>query len=294
MDNSRWATVQRLWKRSYASDYLGFAILLVLYILLQIFQVPFHRLFYLNDHRIQFPHADIERVPVASLFIYAGAIPLAILVVWLLISRAPLQKAHVTVLSFLITIILTIFLTDIVKNSVGRPRPDLIARCKPKSDTPKDKLVGIEVCTETQPHLLQDGWRSFPSGHSSFAFSGLGYLGFFFASQLYALRPNVDLARMMLVMTPFVAAALIAISRLEDYRHDVFDVTAGSILGVTIAYLTWRRHYPKLSSPQCATPYALQAIENKRGFRRLRDEEEGAGAPTRNGQGNYEVGSDSD
>lgn len=94
---------------------------------------------------------------------------------------------------------------------------------------------------------------------------------------------------MILVMAPFVCAALIAISRLEDYRHDVFDVSAGSIIGVTIAYLTWRRHYPKLSSVNCATPYALQAVENKQRFRRVRDEEEGAG-PGRD----YEVGSDSE
>ncbi|KAF2227352.1 phosphatidic acid phosphatase type 2/haloperoxidase [Elsinoe ampelina] len=295
MDNSRWATIQRIWKRSYASDYLGFAILLVLYVLLQVFQEPFHRLFYLNDHRLQYPHAEVERVPVAWLFLYGGGIPLAIIIVWLLVTRSPLQKAHVTVLSFLIALILTSFLTDIVKNSVGRPRPDLIARCKPKAGTPPDKLVGVEVCTETKPHLLQDGWRSFPSGHSSFAFSGLGYLGFFFASQVNALRPNVDLARMILVLAPFVCAALIAISRLEDYRHDVFDVTAGSTLGATIAYLTWRRHYPKLTSPHCATPYSLLAVE-KCGFRRLRDEEEGPAGSARNGnrQGDYEVGSDSD
>ncbi|PSK54834.1 Diacylglycerol pyrophosphate phosphatase 1 [Elsinoe australis] len=289
MDNSRWTTVQRLWKQSYASDYLGFIILLILYINLQIFQEPFHRLFYLNDHRIQYPHAEVERVPVSLLFVYGGGTPLLIVVVWLLLSKSPIQKAHITILSFLISLILTSFLTDIVKNSVGRPRPDLIARCKPQADTPRDKLVGIEVCTETNHHLLHDGWRSFPSGHSSFAFSGLGYLGFFFASQVHALRPNVDLARMILVMAPFVCAALIAISRLEDYRHDVFDVSAGSIIGVTIAYLTWRRHYPKLSSVNCATPYALQAVENKQRFRRVRDEEEGAD-PGRD----YEVGSDSE
>ncbi|PNS14944.1 Diacylglycerol pyrophosphate phosphatase 1 [Sphaceloma murrayae] len=275
MDNSRWTTAQRLWRQSYASDYLGFVILLILYINLQIFQEPFHRLFYLDDHRIQYPHADVERVPVAWLFAYGGGIPLVIIVLWLLATKSPIQKAHITVLSFLITLILTSFLTDIVKNSVGRPRPDLLARCKPKANTPRDKLVGIEVCTETSAHLLQDGWRSFPSGHSSFAFSGLGYLGYFFASQTYALRPNVDLARMILVLAPFVAAALIAISRLEDYRHDVFDVTAGSTLGAVMAYLNWRRHYPKLTSANCATPYALQQVAEKRGFRRVRDEEEG-------------------
>ena len=71
---------------------------------------------------------------------------------------------------------LTTFLTDVVKNSVGRPRPDLIARCKPKDGTPEHTLITIGSCTETDHHVLHDGWRSFPSGHSSLAFSGLGYL----------------------------------------------------------------------------------------------------------------------
>lgn len=274
MDKGKWSTASRLWQQSYAADYLGFGILLVLYVNIQIFAEPFHRMFYLDDHRIQFPHAIVERVPVSWLFAYAGGVPLAIIAVWLLVSRSSVQKAHITLLGLFVTLILTTFVTDVVKNAVGRPRPDLIARCKPARDTPRDRLVGIDVCTETDTHRLQDGWRSFPSGHSSFSFSGLGYLAFFFASQVHAFRPKADLARMLLVLAPFLGAALIAISRLEDYRHDVFDVTVGSILGLLIAYTTWRRHYPGLMSPQCDMPYTL-LTDKRRSFRRLRDEEEG-------------------
>lgn len=80
---------------------------------------------------------------------------------------------------------------------------------------------------------------------------------------------------MLLVLAPLLGAVLIAISRLEDYRHDVFDVTAGSILGLTVTYFTWRRHYPKLMSAECATPLTLQQAEGRKGFRRIRDEESG-------------------
>ncbi len=67
---------------------------------------------------------------------------------------------------------------------VGRPRPDLLARCKPTPGTPTSTLVAIDVCTETDHHTLHDGWRSFPSGHSSFSFAGLGFLSLFFAGQM--------------------------------------------------------------------------------------------------------------
>lgn len=110
------------------------------------------------------------------MFIYAGAIPLLTLILWVVVFGPGGHPAHVTILGLVISLILSSFLTDVVKNTVGRPRPDLIARCKPAKNTPEHALVTIDICTETDHHVLHDGWRSFPSGHSSFAFSGLGYL----------------------------------------------------------------------------------------------------------------------
>lgn len=133
-------------------------------------------MFFLDDLSKSYPHALVERVPSLWMFAYGGGIPLLMMIVWLSIARHGLHQAHATLLGLFISLTLTMFLTDVVKDSVGRPRPDLIARCKPKEDTPTRVLLTIDVCTETSSHVLQDGWRSFPSGHSSFAFSGLGYL----------------------------------------------------------------------------------------------------------------------
>ncbi len=144
-----------------------------------VFVEPFHRMFSLDDRSKSYPHALVERVPPFWLFVYGGGVPLVIILVWTLVARSGFHKAHVSILGLLVSLALTTFLTDVLKNSVGRPRPDLIARCKPKEDTPKNTLLTIDVCTETNSHILQDGWRSFPSGHSSWAFSGLGYLAMY-------------------------------------------------------------------------------------------------------------------
>ena len=152
-------------------------------------------MFFLDNLAIGYPHAEVERVPVSWLFIYAGAVPLGALIAWALILRPGTHKAHVTILGWFISMILTMFITDVIKNAVGRPRPDLIARCKPAPGTPAHQLVTFEVCTETNHHVLHDGWRSFPSGHSSFSFSGLGYLALFIAGQCHVYRPRADLAR---------------------------------------------------------------------------------------------------
>jgi diacylglycerol diphosphate phosphatase/phosphatidate phosphatase len=171
-------------------------------------------------------------------------------------------------------IALTIFITDVVKNAVGRPRPDLISRCKPAPGTLSDKLVTIDVCTETDHHTLHDGWRSFPSGHSSFAFSGLGYLALFFAGQLHVFRPRTDLGRVLIALAPLLGAAMIAISRCEDYRHDVYDVTCGSILGMSIAYFSYRRYYPRLKSAKCDEPFPSRETSFNEGFGKLKNDEE--------------------
>lgn len=108
--------------------------------------------------------------------IYAGVIPFLIIMAWSTVMHPGVQKTQVTVLGFLVALMLTSFLTDVVKNAVGRPRPDLLSRCMPSRGTKDDVLVAWTVCTQSNPHILQEGWRSFPSGHSSFSFAGLGYL----------------------------------------------------------------------------------------------------------------------
>jgi diacylglycerol diphosphate phosphatase/phosphatidate phosphatase len=194
-------------------------------------------MFFINNINILYPHALSERVPVSWNIFYAGVVPFICLVIWLAVARASVHKFHVTILGLLIrfvlslvegvpcssltlaSIFLTTFITDVVKNAVGRPRPDLISRCKPESGTPKDMLVTIAICTETDHHILHDGWRSFPSGHSSFAFSGLGFLALFFAGQMHVFRPRTDLTRALVAVAPLIGAVLIAISRCEDYRY---------------------------------------------------------------------------
>jgi diacylglycerol diphosphate phosphatase / phosphatidate phosphatase len=230
--------------------------------------------------------------------------------------------------------ILTPTLTDIVKNAVGRPRPDMLARCKPALGTPRDIIVDIGVCTEANQRLLQDGWRAFPSGHSSWSFAGLGYLALYMAGQfrVFALGRQQeeihghrrglagmvsgngnsgtgessnasetlsgvgvgtppthaekvirgDLALSLACFAPLVGAVMIAISRVQDYRHDVYDVCVGGLLGSIVAYWSYRRYWPRLSSARCDEPYegppppVLSSVNSQSGrYDRIRDEEEG-------------------
>ena len=226
-----------------------------------------------------------------------------------LFARAPAHTHHVTLLGLLIAMILSSFLTDVVKNMVGRPRPDLLARCVPAAGTPTASLVSVDVCTDTADHhRLHDGWRSFPSGHSSFAFAGLGYLSLFLAGQMRIFAHGGgggaqkhasvgdhaeklvrgDLMRALVCLAPLLGATMIAISRCQDYRHDVYDVCVGSLLGYVVTYWSYRRYWPRLSSSRCDEPYAGPPGAEEGGglgggggggstYGRLRDEEERVG-----------------
>ncbi|KAK0629319.1 phosphatidic acid phosphatase type 2/haloperoxidase [Bombardia bombarda] len=270
-------SVSRFWHRSYASDYIGFALLLTSYFIIQFFVEPFHRLFSLNDLRIAFPHAEVERVPVSYCFAYALLTPLIFMLVCNLATGASAHKHHVSLLGLLIALILTSLLTDIIKNTVGRPRPDLLARCLPAPKTPA----------------------------TSFSFAGLGYLSLFLTGQMriFSYGPGSgnaggggggssssmienteklvrgDLLRGLLCLGPLLGATMIAISRCQDYRHDVYDVSIGALLGWTVTYWTYRRYWPRVSSARCDEPHAgppaAEAASARYG--RLRDEEERVG-----------------
>ncbi|KFZ05089.1 hypothetical protein V501_08688 [Pseudogymnoascus sp. VKM F-4519 (FW-2642)] len=269
--------VARFWQKTYAPDYVGLAVLIAAYIVLEFNTTPFHRLFELGNIDLAYPHAEHERVPVSMMFLYGGGVPLIVMALWLAISRAGFHKSHVTILSFFIGMLLTAVITDLIKNAVGRPRPDLISRCKAKAGTPPHTLVSWEVCTETDHHRLHDGWRSFPSGHSSFSFSGLGFLALFLSGQMHVFRREGDLARGLLALAPLVLAGWVAISRCEDYRHDVYDVTIGSALGMIVAHWSYRRFYPRLRNVNCDAPYASRtSAASGGGFAKVGTDEEAA------------------
>jgi membrane-associated phospholipid phosphatase len=65
---------------------------------------------------------------------------------------------------------MTIMMTDIVKITVGRPRPDMLDRCQPApgSIDPPLGLSNYTICTtDLNSYMMRDGFKSFPSGHSS-------------------------------------------------------------------------------------------------------------------------------
>jgi diacylglycerol diphosphate phosphatase/phosphatidate phosphatase len=158
-----------------------------------------------------------------------------------------------------------------LKNAIGKPRPDLIDRCNPKPEEmaafllPGNfSLASHDICQQTNNAILKDGFRSFPSGHSSSTFSspepyigsslqvtgawaGLFYLSLYLSGKLHLLDSRGEVWKSFIVLVPSLGAALIAGSRIMDARHHPFDVITGSLLGIFCAWTAYRQYFPTLS-----------------------------------------------
>ncbi len=140
-------------------------------------------------------------------------------------------------------------ITGTFKNAIGKPRPDLIDRCQPSVTTDPQPfgLSNSTICKQTDKSILNDGFMSFPSGHSSTSFSGLFYLSLYLAGKLHILDSKGEVWRVLIVVIPTIGAGLIAGSRIMDARHHPFDVISGSLLGILVAWGSYRQYFPKLS-----------------------------------------------
>ncbi|KAF8522303.1 PAP2-domain-containing protein [Hysterangium stoloniferum] len=220
---------------------------------------PFKREFSLNDTSIQHTYAVHERISDAHLVLIALVAPLLLMAVMNLISIRSFWDLHTSWLGVLLSLAITGSITNIVKVTVGRPRPDCIDRCQPEagaSDNPVFGLVNATICTQTDNTILKDGFRSFPSGHSSLSFAGLGFLFFYAAGKLHLYDKRGYTLKAWISLVPLIGAALVAISRTMDYRHHWQDVLIGGLIGLAMAWFSYRQYYPPLADPLSHRPYS--------------------------------------
>lgn len=213
---------------------------------------PFLRQFQLNDLTIQHLFVAQETVSGLMLLVLSATIPLLVIAI-VVVRKYLLNRWHahhmlnVSLLGLALCISVTGVLTNVLKAWVGKLRPDFLARCGPGPQISLDKFVDISVCTAPLgKDLLQDGMRSTPSGHSSVAFTAFGYLCIWLYGQwrLCALSSvEKPLYMYIVAAVPLMLAIYIALSRVQDYKHTFLDVTLGSVLGCTVAFMVHSKYF---------------------------------------------------
>lgn len=228
-------------------------------------QLPFERRIgpQLHDTSISYPHtAGADAIcPGYLLYTIALDVPLAVLAVLALLlppaqaARGPLrlrlQLLSQLWIGLLSSLACAMLLTNAIKVSVGRLRPDFIARCIPVS------AADSVLCTGAYADV-REGRKSFPSGHTTVAFAGLFYLSLVLAGRLAAVStPRAgSLWKAVVVAAPWFVALLIGLSRIADYWHHWQDVLIGGLIGHAAALGAHRLRFANLAA---VWPCALRA-----------------------------------
>lgn len=255
----------------------------------------FHRPFSLTDDAIAYPlKANIVSLPVVAIISLIG--PAAVIVI-VNLGAAILGKptksqrdaftrrgrmsgvaweTHAACLGLCIGLAVTLFITAGLKDMVGKPRPDLLARCRPdlanidkyvvggfgmNLDSESPPLVSSAICQQTDKRLLDDGFASFPSGHASFNSAGMVYLTLWLCARWRVAIPFLHyshyrrskmaqataaappLWQVALAFTPIFVALFVCSSRYADFHHAGFDIIAGGILGTIIGWASFRLYH---------------------------------------------------
>ncbi|KAI9691885.1 MAG: hypothetical protein M1822_007958 [Bathelium mastoideum] len=174
---------------------------------------PYKRPFSLLDLNLAFPFAP-STVSGTTLVLVAVLAPALLILLFTLLlvpgpvvtrhrlSRAQIWRRklwewHAGWLGLGLSLATTYFITQAMKNLFGVPRPHMLAVCQPDLSNVDQHAVGgfgqdlsarwtlvsASICQTTDASQLRDSFRSFPSGHASTSWAGLGYLSLWLAAK---------------------------------------------------------------------------------------------------------------
>ncbi|POO01912.1 Lipid phosphate phosphatase [Trema orientale] len=146
------------------NDWLILLLLVAIVIMLNAIE-PFHR--FVSEEMmsdLKYPFRE-DTVPFWAVPIYAVLLPFAIFFVYYYFRR-DVYDLHHAILGLLFSVLITGVITDAIKDAVGRPRPNFFWRCFPDGIGAFDPVTGDVICSGDKA-VIKEGYKSFPSGHTS-------------------------------------------------------------------------------------------------------------------------------
>lgn len=248
---------------SYVVDWLTYLLILAAAANWDLFAATKYTDFSIDDISIMhFYKSENETyAPVWYLLILVLVIPLVMVVVcciWFLRHKSKermLWDMHAAILGSLGCCSTQLLLVVIVKNIAAVPRPDFLNRCQPDYLTIPlvERLYSVEeVCQNSNDALIRDGFKSFPSGHSSTVFASQTFLVLFLIGKIKMSGTSYFSWKLVLsIMYPLIISLKVSFSRVSDHRHRIRDVLIGDMIGTFFGFLFYFIYF---SNPFSGTP----------------------------------------
>jgi diacylglycerol diphosphate phosphatase/phosphatidate phosphatase len=247
--------------RFYFLDFLSLVALIICAGLVSLIS-PYDRFFVEQDPTLSYPFVE-SSVPLYLLIILSLLVPLLVIFFTQIVLHKFRKEEYVLppmltyrflpYFTLVHSYILCLVVTTLLKDFVGRKRPNFFAYCNYQGYrdaltsgnftsyfnlTSPGRVGSIEYCLDKSS--LNDAQSSFPSGHSSQSFAGL-MIALWFV--LYCIPFLVDrksvwhfrMWRISVFGVFFGLAATIAGTRTRDYWHNFDDILSGSVIGTLCA-----------------------------------------------------------
>ena len=197
-----------------------------------------HLVFYTpNDPSQSYPYSS-STVPSWALFLVIISPPFIITLHQLFFGKGNIyHNIHHAILAWFESVTLNFVISNVIKYSCGRHRPDYFSRFE----------LGLDASE------LANGSLSFPSGHSSGSFTAMTFLFYYICGQSNMLVDG-QFFTMIFAMSPLYLSTWIAITRVQNYKHNYSDILAGTLLGIFFATIGYFLNFYSVFSVDSAKP----------------------------------------
>ncbi|EAX99509.1 PAP2 superfamily protein [Trichomonas vaginalis G3] len=229
--------MQKSWYTYYDIPHLILAVVTLLMALGTSFMKPDPLFIPNNDSNSQFPHLGKNTVPTwfaIVLVVVIGLVTFIGFYIFTLKFPDHIRKFNIfsAIFNFFAVLGISTTIVNILKNFVGRARPDMYSLC--------GNFVGEEYssCTaDVSRKVFDDNYRSWPSGHSAAALSGFMFLALFVQRVMkFSKSLGTFFAALYILLALYIGA-----TRIRDFKHHPDDVLAGFFCGYIISRLVWEQ-----------------------------------------------------
>ncbi|DBA69975.1 TPA: hypothetical protein ACH3X2_012463 [Trebouxia sp. C0005] len=203
--------------KKYAWDWLAILLLMVVLVITEELK-PFEKSIYNETDqetwRYSYPLHTKNTVPAWAVPVLSTCGPASIFIAWYIIWRPSRWEMHNLILGLMASVFACALITNMIKITVGRPRPNFAERCWPGGQSHQYSSVGVPQCSSNSVDPAE-GRKSFPSGHTSWSTSGLAYLSLWLAGKLHCFDGHGHPWKAIVSVMPTGLAVWIGITRLQ-------------------------------------------------------------------------------